>query len=507
MKKTIGALVVLTTILAAFLPSSRARSALPSPLADIDFSCTGKAHAEAIALWNGTVRSYVEKQISIGLKKDGDTQLLYKIQSELQSFTEMTRRCRNRQQLEELVDTISPAFSSLSSKSDEHGSLGWICTGGSCAFPNRLFGKEVPLYSAQFLGLIGAIATATTENVPEKERTNKEKTFLTETASIISTQLDRWLSPAYFKKVSDRAQMTAADATDAQSKYFFTDRDLWYMTALSDLSEIHKAGVIPDKTAKTTFKSLQSKREGIASLFDLFQERITMIGAPGGSRAEIDRGYWRNYADSRYASYEGKESPIICSRDMFGVFQRKPQVPARESYVDSDLGWDLSHMRRIVPALDTFVRNRKNISDVFGYSKATFNPENLRKAFAGQIATNIWNKDKKYPLFSNFWDGSNGWYRAGYDSGQPGDCRPGQAPYSLAWSFPTGSYPQWSAFNIRIRTLTTRLYQLFDSSEPSDVAFTSEYYPLLTRNANTHGYKTPKYDVWRMAFLSSIPGN
>lgn len=469
--------ITLTLSLLAIASQSPARASSKLQTQQPDLSCTGSAHSRVIALWENSLRNYFRSQINDRLNKNGDVYVLYYTQEELQSFVEMTRACKDRQQISELAEILNSAFTSLRPLHDASNTYGWICKGGhTCTARNHLLGKEVTLCSAQFLGLLGALATDIVETIPASEQSPTEKAFIINATIAMSTQLDHWLSPSYFRWVETRTGMTSADAKDGQSKYFFQDRDLWYMAALSDLAELHQAGIKTSGAGSRAFKSLQNKHGHISSMFNLLLKRITMFNKPSNSRAEIDRGYWRNYADSRYANYSGNDSPILCHKNGLDITQKVVRVKSITSYIDANIGWDFSHAQRLVPAFNTFARNRSNIDIVFGYHDQSFDPIKLRRAFANQIIDKIWNKDDRHPLFSNFWNGKNGWYRAGYENGT-GSCRPGQPPYSLTEAFLIGGYIQWGKFNPTIHLLSIQLYRVFHSSELSDIAFTSKYYP------------------------------
>ena len=500
-------LIALAVFLAAVASPVIAQPAsTATPSASLDLSCSGSVHSQAVSLWEHSLRSYFTKQIADGLNKEGDVYVLYNTQEELQPFVEMTRRCKDRQQIAELVAVLAPVFSSLRPLPDAPATLGWICTGGhTCTPANHLLGKEVQLCSAQFLGLIGALATDIVEVIPAAQRTETEKAFVANTATAIATQVDNWFSPTYFNGVNARLRMTPADAKDGLSIYFFEDRDLWFLTSLADLAELHQAGVVLNSEGLKAFKSMQAKRAQIGSLFNLFLARTVVANTSNGPRAEIDRGYERNYGDSKYAAYSAAVSPVLCQKNTLGLMQKTFRVENKASYIDPNLGWDISHARRLVPALDTFTRNQSNLATVFGYRYPSFDPARLQRAFANQIVDVIWNKDEHYPLFSNFWDGSNGWYRAGYDNGT-GSCRPGEAPYSLAWSFPTGSYPQWGALNSTIRALNLQLYALFNSTDPKAQEFVSKYYPSLKDPGTPNSSQGSTHDIWSLAFLSSMTG-
>ncbi len=109
-------------------------------------------------------------------------------------------------------------------------------------------------------------------------------------------------------------------------------------------------------------------------------------------------------------------------------------VPKRQ-----DTGWDISHARRLVHALDALERNRDAMKAIFSLNDGQLPAIGLPSAFAGTLVAVVWNGDTANPLFSNHWSGANGWYRVAYDNGT-GQCREGSPPYGLADSFPTGGY-------------------------------------------------------------------
>lgn len=492
--------ILLATVAASVgaVPSAYAGSAPPPSISD--FSCSGPVHTQAINLWETVARPYFTQQITRGLNQLGDVYVLYYTQEELQSFVEMTRRCKDTQQINELAETLNPVFDSLRPLPDDPASKGWVCTGGStCTQANKLLGTEVQLCSAQFLGLLGAVATDIVENVPVSKRTPAEKSFLTDASSAMAVQVNHWLSPQYFAHVAERMRMTPASVRNGSPTYFFADRDLWFMTTLSDLSELHAVKVSMTSAGNNAFRSLQSKDNQIASLFDLFVKRTSIIGTSDGARATLDRAYWREYADNSYALYTAPTSPVLCRKNARGAMEKTLRVKAQAIFVDPDMGWDISHARRLVPALNTFVRNKSNITNVFDYSSKRFNPAVLQRAFANQIVSKIWDKDSNYPLFGNYWDGSNGWYRAGYDNGT-GHCDAGNPPFGLAWSIPTGGYPEWGAINPTIQSISRRIYFLLESTDPQSVTFINQHYPQL-RISNT---ASSNHGIWTMTFLASL---
>ncbi len=464
-----------------------------------DFSKKGEIHDRVIHLWNTHYRDHFASEIERRLFRDGDVYVLYDVQiGGLQSFVEMTRRCKDTQQIAELVDLIAPVFSALKPVPDAGNSAGWICTGGNICTAYGFIGKEVPLCSVQFLGLVGALASSVSGNIPSHQRTAGQKAFLSGAFNTMAVQLNRWLTTGYFASVDRRLQTTAADIKDGSSRNFFSDRDLWYLTVLSDLSELHRFGIQPaGEDGKNAFEELRDKKEGIQKTFDLFLARTALSSSAKGVRADLDKGFWKYYFDNRYAGYTGDLIPVGWENGSDGKPEMKVQVKWDSAFIAQDAGWDISHSRRLVPALETFVRNRENIKALWGYDNPAFDPVALRKAFANQIIEKIWNGDIKYPLFSNFWSGDNGWYRVAY-ANQTGRQFAGYPPYGLTLSIANGGYPVWGAFNPTLNDIFMNIYQLSQADDDVARSFVSKHYRGL------FGGGPDKTSIRNLSFLSDL---
>ncbi|MEO8960655.1 MAG: hypothetical protein ABI325_02155 [Ginsengibacter sp.] len=472
----------------------------------IDFSKNGEIHAQVILSWNNYYRDYFASEIKKRLFEDGDVYVLYDVQiGGLQSFVEMTRRCKDTQQIAELVDLLSPVFSVLKPISSDGNSTGWICSGGSICTAYNFLGKEVPLCSAQFLGLLGALATNVSENILPDQQTIAEKTFLRDAFNAMSVQLNRWFTPGYFTSVNKRLNMSSSDIKDGSSGYFFSDKDLWYLTALSDLSELHQSGIQPAaEDGKKAFEDLQNKKNGIKKIFDLFLDRTFLIPSSKGIRAELDKGFWKYFFDNRYAGYTGSISPVSWEKGSDGEWKMNTQVKWDSTYLANDAGWDISHSRRLVPALETFVRNRENIKEVWGYDNPAFDPIAIRQACANQIVEKIWNGNMDYPLFSNFWSGDNGWYRVAY-ANQTGRQFVGYPPYGMNTSMPKGGYPVWGAFNPTLRIIFRNIFELSQSDDSKAKSFLSQYYQGLSGKGSNNTSIKPIQDLSFLSDLIELP--
>lgn len=465
------------------------------------FSKSGNVHDAVIHAWNTHYKDYFASEIKRRLFDEGDVYVLYDVQiGGLQSFVEMTRRCRDTRQISELVEVLNPVFAALTPVSRTDQSPGWVCTGGKiCTAYNRL-GKEVPLCSVQFLGLIGALATSVAENIPRSQQSTADKNFLQAAFTTIAVHMNRWLTASYFGRVDRKLQAKAADLNDG-SRYYFTDVDLWYLTVLSDMAALYQAGLRPAaRSGREAFHQLQSKKNGIEKIFNLFLARTHRTETPDGTTAEVDKGFWKYHFDTRYANYLDSIPPVTWSNVREDVSEMKTNILWDSAYISQNVGWDISHARRLVPALETFARNRKNIQEVWDYHNPAFDPVALRKAFAHQIVKRIWNGSFDYPLFSNFWSGDNGWYRVAY-ANQTGRQFSGYPPYGLNSSMPKGGYAVWGAFDSTLQRIFKRIFALLHSNDPEAKAFIAKYYKDLSGmgTATARGKRVPD-----LAFLSDL---
>lgn len=495
MKKPVNFPFVLAALLLVFIQPVSSQY-------EPDFSKKGEIHDRVIHLWDTYYRNHFASEIERRLFRDGDVYVLYAVQiGGLQSFVEMTRRCKDTQQIAELADLLTPVFSVLKPVPDTDNSKGWICTGGEICTAYGFVGKEVPLCSVQFLGLVGALATSISENIPPHQQTIAQKAFVSNAFNTMAVQLNRWLTTGYFDLVDRRLLMTLDDIKDGSTRNFFSDRELWYLTVLSDLSALHRFGIRPaEADGEKAFDDLRQKKQGIRKTFDLFLARTTLVDSPKGPRADLDRGFWRYYFDNRYAGYTGDLSPVGWEKGNDGKPRMKVQVKWDSTYITQDAGWDISHSRRLVPALETFVRNRENIKSLWGYDNPAFDPVALRKAFANQVTEKIWNGDMQYPLFSNYWSGDNGWYRVAY-ANQTGRQFAGYPPYGLTISAADGGYPVWGAFNPTLNSIFRNIFKLSLADDPAARSFLSKHYKgLIRRNPDN----ASKISITNLSFLSDL---
>lgn len=146
-----------------------------------------------------------------------------------------------------------------------------------------------------------------------------------------------------------------------------------------------------------------------------------------------------------------------------------------------NVGWDISHARRLVPLFDAMRNYGRYFAKVYGLPARDVVSDEIARAYAHQLTAKLWNQDIQRPLFSNFWSGANGWYRVGYQDGVK--CNAGYPPYGLSISVPVGGYLTWSDMEGELSGIGQTLYTLINSSDEPSKEFVERYYEGLSSAA------------------------
>jgi hypothetical protein len=451
---------------------------------DPSFTCGGNVENEVWSLWDTNVKKVIsERFVNKRLLSHGDVYALYDFQTYTHNLVAMARRCKRITRLREVAGLIETTYSKLEPSAPDSSGRQWVCRGGTiCNEKNGLLYKEVPLASIQFLGVATSVANALATS--KTSLTDADKIFIRETVQISIEHLKRWSDKTSVEIIRKSRMATSMDVRTGSSSLLFTDKPLWMLSIYAEVAGILNSPQLTDIPKLKPHDKLQLSLH-LSELFQFFQARIsiqnkhnTRLGfAP---LADLDRGFWRRYADNRYSGYVGTEKPVRCAssdgtKDKLNMTVAVPveKVPKRE-----DIGWDISHARRLVHALDSLERNRLNLIKVFSLKDDQYSQEYITRAFANTLVEIVWNGSERAPLFSNYWSGANGWYRVAYDDGT-GQCREGIPPFGLTDSFPTGGYVIWAKYNSTVGVLGKQLYSSLHSSKPEDTAFITHYYSQL----------------------------
>lgn len=492
--------------------------------ADDHFACGGKVERQSWALWDDSIRDWARKTLNDRLKRDGDIYVLYDMQTYLHNVAAMARRCQRIDRLKELASIVQPAYESLEPGGWLSQGRRWVCRGGRiCNGHAGLLGQEVMLVSVQFLGLASSIANGLASS--RQPLSDNARSFIHETSLVISEHMLRWGDGKAIGKLAEAASARAGDVKSASTGLLFTDKSLWMIGIYAEwagmLKSRHQENE-EDEGAQRRFSD--DERKAVAKhlrvLLKLFAARLTYRTVQHEEAdelkiAELDRGYWRHFTDHRYAGYEGADKPLLCPdknrlRAAGGEVKPTPlqRIDAASVPSRSDVGWDLSHARRLVHVLDALERNRTAMTEIFDLKPKELPPEDLAVRFANALVALSWNADRGRPLFRNYLSGANGWYRVGYATA--GSCNEGTPPFGLSESFVTGGYPAWGGQQAIIRQLGRRLYQITARASPpnkqekpdkQDNDFIAQYYPAFSASAPSMGKA-----LSNMMFLPSLVG-
>jgi hypothetical protein len=455
------------------------------------YSCGESMEAEVWKLWDGNAKRLLADQlVDERLTKQGDTYALYDLQTYLHNLVDMAGRCGRQDRLLEIARSLSPIFVRLETAPRGKGQA-WVCRGGSiCNDRNRLLGVEVQLTSVQFLGLASSVAAYLAEAAGEDA--GKFRRLVVQTAL---DHLSRWSNASALEHIGKEISSKAAGDVAPDPGLAFEDKQLWMIAIYSNLARIISSN--PQMASVLRPGSPEAQRLGrhFSLLLQLFGARVsfdTIKGQDGRATiaADIDRGFWRANKDNRYAGYTDSAKPVECVPKQNGRYESVLKVAADKPVPLEGSGWDLSHARRMVHAIDAVEYGRIAVRSVFGISESAMPRSDIRTAFANQLLTRVWNGDSTYPLFKNFWGGANGWYRVDYDNGT-GRCAEGTPPFGLSDAFLTGGYAAWGVAVPEVGRLGRQIRALSLSREPAAQAFIKQNYAeLLEPDSSMKGAAT-----------------
>ncbi|WP_156487642.1 hypothetical protein [Synechococcus sp. MIT S9509] len=483
-------IALITSIWASDPVMAGPTSAIRRPNHLSPFACSGSVEKRVWALWDGVIKDSVRNDlIEKRLLSTGDTYALYDLQTTLSNLVAMAHRCGRHSRLVQLADLLLPVFNGMETllPPNEHHQ-GWVCRGGSlCTKANRRLGREVLLVSLQGLGLLTDLASRLA-NYPNSSF--QQHSFVGLTASASQSHLERMATPELRDSLRLRLQAKPVDVKGNSSGLLFTSGDIWRYTIAMNTAAFSAESWYPSKAV----------RGMVRDTAHLFAKRTTIDSRSASPRANLDAHFWDRRVDHAYAGYDGVVSPVKCVRHQgkLRAVLRNPLIPRQPV---SGTGWDISHARRLVPLFEAVERNGSQASATFGIPFGLLPTRLVRDAYTNQLADVIWNQDPKYPLFSNYWGGANGWYRVAYKPGN-GSCRIGYPPFGLTSAFPQGGFITWKVYKPQLGDLGVSLFRLSISTRPSDRVFVTKYYPQLAVPDDAPGPR----QYGKLQFWSSLIG-
>ncbi len=292
-----------------------------------------------------------------------------------------------------------------------------------------LVGKEVKLCSCQFLYTVTALIDAITHLAPG-QRTPLMQKFVKKFASVAKhDHYERWV-PVDSEIMLKKFENPLAEKEKFQNAV--SDQEMFVLSGVVQLLAANRQDpVLVPLTVREKKAFLDFVDVGTRLLKNrLTPTNLTDFNGQPIKGLNFDVGLWSDYADYAYAGYTGEQYPLPKDRKQI-----------------ANVGWDISHARRFVDVFDVLYDNRAVTGQSF--------PDNeVMKGLANQVAYGVFNRDFKKPLFTNFMDGTNGWYRVGYANRKDF----GYGPYKSSSAIPEGGYGFWSRFNPDIRKLLSAFW-------------------------------------------------
>lgn len=458
-------------------------------------SCGGLHDQQSWSLWDSYGKKRITDTLNIRLIKQGDTYALYDTQILFNNLFDLAVRCHYPDRIREFADIIQMTYQKLEPLPQIGGqAVVWVCRGGTRCQNGNLLGKEVQLNSVQFLGFASEVANELDRVYPKDSHAQQ---FVLQTAKISVNRLSEW-STNTLPNISKRITAIPNDIHNGSSS-MFTDKDLWQIVIFSNI-----AGIVdrhPDYLIKIfgNQSNFDQQKNYFSALSSLMKARVSknpiLYNNKKISINDLDRGFWNSINDNKYAGYSSLEVPVTCDPNN----SQKPMVVANLGNIKKqlNLGWDFSHARRLTNLFFALDRNRIAIKKVYGDNISSILPSDADKlGFINQLKSNVWNQNKQYPLFSNYYNGANGWYRVGYHNGGK-ICDEGVSPYGLSNSYLAGGYIVWGENDPLLLQLGENIYNLIYSTNIQDQKFMNKYYAGYLPNS-------PAYKINVLNFFPTL---
>jgi hypothetical protein len=280
-------------------------------------------------------------------------------------------------------------------------------------FPAR-FGSdkigEGELFNSQWLHP-AALLVRLISQLPERERTPGMRIFLNRFVPfLVREQLLRFLVDQPLPMLDGHACRGRVGRWELAMQGLHGDRhwdtalsdiDLWLLTSAAEVLGAHANDpenvVIEKENVAELGRALQVGVHFFQSKRAPLIQTANFKGQPVES-ASYFNGDYDGLPEMRGTAVTGKEFPV------------DDVAPARQG-----ASWDIGHMYRVAIFLRTLYENRKATGVPFPQYRDL-------QLVVNQYLYKVFNGDFEHPLFRNNFDGSDGWFRVGYNgpgSGQP----------------------------------------------------------------------------------------
>jgi len=314
-------------------------------------------------------------------------------------------------------------------------------------------GMESHLHSSQFLYAVSSainIILGLDEQIREDPRYEYMNELVNKYSPIVVDHYYRWLIHGANDDYYGRGALRTYATDRMRDNKAVSDIYMWVVAGIVETLAANNKD--PSRVRITTAR-MNKFRACVYDGNSLFEQRLsssqlTDFNGNAVTGLNFDLGRRDRWGSYLYTGHTSKSFP------------RKSDV--RQA---SNVGWDLAHARRFVHVFETLHVNR-NIT------LETFPNDDVMRGLANQFAYGAFNKDLNNPIFTNFMDGTDGWYRAHWNDrkgfGYPPLCGVEKAPLN-------GGYGFWSKYNPDISLISNTLWDLIKDFHAEDASGNGNY--------------------------------
>ena len=279
------------------------------------------------------------------------------------------------------------------------------------------------------------------------------------------------------------------------------DEDLWMAAAAAEVlgANANDPALVPladtqssqlQQAVKATVQALQNNNRtyypGTQNLQKQAVGSVSYFNGQFTTPSDTDPDY-------KYSGYTGQAFP----------------TPG-DAAVNRNASWDISHFHRVPVFLRALYDNKKATGLDFPSSDEI-------RLVTNQLLYQNFQGNFRLPLFNNYFDGSNGWYRVGYHGQKFGyppaqycdDSADGIAGGHSSPCLNSGAVQGWGpvAFlNPDLVELQHSLTSLAWSTDPAQIAFRDRYYYYAAQSYSAVDAKgNPQYPILLFYVLSGVP--
>jgi hypothetical protein len=262
---------------------------------------------------------------------------------------------------------------------------------------------ECNLCNAQFFHPAARLIHLIAE-LPAASRTPSMQSFVKDYAPLIAK--DHLIRigfdtrfPQYVKGApDDHLVVLWEQAAKGEVKYRYLDRDLWLIGAAAELLEANRIDQalvnLPADQKQKLARLLTAGTKLLAVNRKHHPDVKNLQGKVVGSDGYFE-GAMADHPDQTYSGDTGPDYPA-----------GKPPKPS------PTVSWDVSHLQRLPVVLRSLWDARQTMRDL----KVAFPDSNDIVQATNQLTYKVFNGNFSRPQLTNYFDGSDGWYRVGYKS-------------------------------------------------------------------------------------------